>query len=41
MTPWHGERPDMPLGYRLKLASDSLLRACGLMKPKYLKFTKI
>lgn len=37
MTRWAGERPAMPLGYRIKLGIDSLLRACHLMKIKYLK----
>lgn len=38
MTQWKGERPVMKFGYRVKLAIDGVLRACGIMKPKYLKF---
>ena len=41
MTPWKGERPVMKSGYRLKLAIDDVLRACGIMKPKYLKFPEL
>lgn len=41
LTPWRGERPEMPLGYRLKLLADKVLRACGLMKVKYLKLPAI
>lgn len=41
MTKWRGERPVMPLGYKLKLMTDALFRGCGLMKQKYLKFPEI
>lgn len=41
MTKWRGERPVMPLGYKLKLMTDALFRSCGLMKQKYLKFPEI
>lgn len=38
MTQWRGERPVMPFGYKMKLAIDRALCACGLKKHKYLKF---
>lgn len=41
LTPWKGERPAISVGYRLKLAFDTAMRACGIMKPKYLKFKNI
>ncbi len=41
MTQWSGERPVMPLGYKMKLAIDRALCACGLKKQKYLKFPAI
>ena len=41
MTPWRGERPVMPLSYRVKLGIDSVLRACRLMPVKYLKFKQL
>lgn len=37
MTRWTGERPITPIAYRIKLFIDKVLRACGLMKIKYLK----
>lgn len=37
MTRWAGERPVMPLSYKIKLFTDNMLTTCGLKKVKYLK----
>lgn len=41
MTQWSGERPSVPVGYKIKLLSDSILRKCRIMKKKYLEFQKL
>lgn len=38
MTPWKGERPDVPFLYKVKRMVDRLLYALQLAKPKYRKY---
>lgn len=37
MTVWRGERPHMPMGFRIKLITDHLLYTLRLAQPKYRK----
>lgn len=41
MTQWRGERPAMPIGYRLNLALNRALQACGLKKSKYVRVPEL
>lgn len=41
MTQWRGERPVMPIGYRLNLALNRALQACGLKKSKYVRVPEL
>lgn len=41
MTPWAGERPKVPMSYRLKRVVNKLLYALRLARPKYRKCTPI
>ena len=38
MTPWKGERPDVPFLYKVKRMVDRLLYVLQLAKPKYRKY---
>lgn len=41
MTQWRGERPAMPIAYRLNLALNRALQACGLKKSKYVRVPEL
>lgn len=41
MTQWRGERPVTPIGYRLNLALNRALQACGLKKSKYVRVQEL